>query len=102
MKALEDRKYEEAAGLFAKAVEADPSDYAAQFHLALSYSLLGRAADAIPIYKKVLTLKPGLYEAELSVGILLVGQKQFAEAIPYLTDRKSTRLNSSHVEISYA
>jgi len=84
MKALEENKYREAADLFAKAVEADPADYAANFHLALSYSLLGRAADAIPVYKKVLTLKPGLYEAELNLGILLVGQKQAAEAIPYL------------------
>src|SRR5437763_2597152 len=86
MKALEQNRYQEAAGLFAKAVEADPGDYAANFHLALSYSLLGRPADAIPLYKKTLTLKPQLYEAELNLGILLVGQKQAAEAIPYLRD----------------
>src|ERR1700751_4730518 len=84
MKALEDRKYQEAADLFAKAVAADPGDYAANFHLALSYSLLGKASEAIPIYKKVLELKPGLYEAELNLGIILVGQKQPKDAIPYL------------------
>jgi tetratricopeptide (TPR) repeat protein len=84
MKALEEHKYQEAAGLFAKAVAADPGDYAANFHLALSYSLLDKPAEAIPIYKKVLELKPGLYEAELNLGILLVGQKQAREAIPYL------------------
>ena len=84
MKALEDRKYQEAADLFAKAVAADPGDYAANFHLALSYSLLGKAAEAIPVYKKVLELKPGLYEAELNLGILLAGQKPANEAIPYL------------------
>lgn len=91
MKALEDHKYQEAADLFSKAVDADPGDYAANFHLALSYSLLGKAAEAIPIYKKVLELKPGLYEAQLNLGILLVGQKQPKEAIPYLqsaTDQK--------------
>src|SRR3979411_1134822 len=79
MKALEDRKYQEAADLFAKAVASDPGDYAANFHLAFSYSLLGKPADAIPIYKKALELKPGLYEAELNLGILLVGQKQASE-----------------------
>src|ERR1700694_4745816 len=84
MKALEDRKYQEAADLFTKAVAADPGDYAANFHLALSYSLLGKAAEAIPVYKKVLELKPGLYEAELNLGILLAGQKPATEAIPYL------------------
>jgi tetratricopeptide (TPR) repeat protein len=84
MKALDDRKYQEAADLFAKAVAADPADYAANFHLALSYSLLGKAAEAIPVYKKVLELKPGLYEAELNLGILLAGQKPANEAAPYL------------------
>src|SRR5258706_6923458 len=86
MKALEDRKYQEAADLFAKAVAAEPGDYAANFHLALSYSLLGKAAEAIPVYRKVLELKPGLYVAELNLGILLVGQKQASESIPYLQD----------------
>src|SRR5215510_7262927 len=84
LKALEERKYQEAAVLFAKAVAADPGDYAANFHLALSYSLLDKPAEAIPVYKRVLELKPGLYEAELNLGILLLGQKQSPEAILYL------------------
>jgi tetratricopeptide (TPR) repeat protein len=91
MKALEDRKYQEAADLFAKAVAAEPGDYAANFHLALSYSLLGKASEAIPVYKKVLDLKPGLYEAELNLGILLAGQKPAAEAIPYLQSAAEKR-----------
>ncbi len=91
MKALEDRKYQEAADLFAKAVAAEPADYAANFHLALSYSLLGKAAEAIPVYKKVLELKPGLYEAELNLGILLAGQKPATEAIPYLQSATEKR-----------
>jgi len=86
MKALEERRYQEASELFAKAVAADPSDYAAQFHLALSYSLLGKPAEAIPVYQTVLKLKPRLYEAELNLGILLVTQKQPREAVPYLQD----------------
>jgi tetratricopeptide (TPR) repeat protein len=84
MKALEEKRYADAADLFAKAAAADPGDYAAHFHLALSHSLLGNAAQAIPAYRKVLELKPGLYEAELNLGILLLGQKQAAEAIPHL------------------
>ena len=84
MKALEEQRYQEAVDLFARAAEADPSDYAATFHLALSYSLLGKTAEAVPAYRKTLQLKPGLYEAELNLGILLIGQKQAAEAIPYL------------------
>jgi tetratricopeptide (TPR) repeat protein len=84
MKALEAGKYDQAAELFAKSVAADPKDYVAHFHLALSYSMLKRDAEAIAEYKKVLELKPGLYEAELNLGILLIRDSRAAEAEPYL------------------
>ena len=84
MKALDGKRYEEAAGLFAKAVAEDPKDYGAHFHLALSYSLLGKDAEAIPEYKTVLELKPGLYEAELNLGIGLLRGKDAAQALSYL------------------
>ena len=84
LKALDTAKYDQAAELFGKAVAADPKDYAAHFHLALSYSMLKRDADSLAEYKKVLELKPGLYEAELNAGILLIRDKQPAAAAPYL------------------
>jgi tetratricopeptide (TPR) repeat protein len=84
LKALEANKYEEAAQLFVKAVEADSKDYSAHFHLALSYSLLGKDAEAIPEYRKVLEIQPGLFEAELNLGIVLVRQKRAGEALPLL------------------
>ncbi|RPI12468.1 MAG: hypothetical protein EHM65_05935, partial [Acidobacteriales bacterium] len=83
-KALEAKQYAVAAQQFAKAVEADPKDYAARFHLALSQSLLGKDDEAITEYKKTLELKPGLYEAEVNLGMLLVEQKQPREAIGIL------------------
>lgn len=85
MKALEAKEYAAAAQSFAKAVEADPKDYAARFHLALANSLLGKAAEAVAGYRRVLELKPGLYEAEVNLGMLLVEQKQPHEAIAPLT-----------------
>src|SRR5450755_79751 len=91
-KALDAAKYQQAAELFGKAVAADPKDYAAHFHLALSYTMLKRDAEGIAEYKRVLELKPGLYEAELNAGILLIRDKQPADAIPYLqqaVDQKS-------------
>jgi tetratricopeptide (TPR) repeat protein len=84
MKALDAQKYEQAAEQFGKAVAADPKDYAAHFHLALSYSMLKRDAEAVAEYKKVLDLKPGLYEAELNMGILLIRDQQAADAVSYL------------------
>ncbi len=84
LRALEANRYEEAVAYFTKAVEANAQDYAAQFHLALALSLLGRDAEAIARYKTVLELKPGLYEAELNLGILLLRQKRPQEAVGHL------------------
>jgi len=86
IKALEAQKYDEAAALFTKAVEADPKDYAAHFHLGLAYSLAMNDARAIPEYKIVLDLKPGLYEAELNLGISLLRSKDAAGAVPHLKE----------------
>lgn len=83
-KALDAQKYELAAQYFAQAVEADPRDYAARFHLALAYSLTGKDAEAIAGYRKVLELKPGLYQAELNLGTVLLRRKQARDAVPYL------------------
>ena len=84
LKALNEEKYEEAAQAFQQAVEADPEDYGARFHLALAHSLLGDSAEAIAGYEKVLELKPRLYEAELNLGLLLLDQKDPRRAIPHL------------------
>ena len=83
-KALEEGKYEAAVTAFTAAVAADAKDYAAHFHLALAYSLLHRDAEGIAEYRKTLELHPGLYEAELNGGILLLRDKQAAEALPLL------------------
>jgi len=80
IKALEERRYQEAVAAFAKVVAADPKDYGAQFHLALSLSLLGDNDQAIAAYRKVLELKPDLYEAELNLGILLIEKKDYTAA----------------------
>ncbi|HJT89571.1 MAG TPA: tetratricopeptide repeat protein [Bryobacteraceae bacterium] len=84
MKALEEGKYEAAAQFFTKAIESDPKDYAAHFNLGLTYSYLHRDAEGIAEYRKALALKPGLVEAQLNEGILLLRQKNAAEALPLL------------------
>src|SRR2546430_11570444 len=50
-------------------------------------------------------LKPGVTsgQAEAEMAVLFAGlEKQFSQTNMNLTDRKSTRLNSSHSQISYA
>jgi tetratricopeptide (TPR) repeat protein len=90
-KALDEQKYDVAAELLTKAVAANPKDYATQFNLALTYSLLGKDDDAIAGYRKVLELEPGLYEAELNLGIVLLRQKRAPEAVPVLEDAAGKR-----------
>jgi len=84
LKALDAKQYDQAAQLFSRAIQADPQDYTAHFHLALAYSLLEKDTEAIPEYQKTLELKPGLYQAELNLGILLVRAKRATEAVPLL------------------
>jgi tetratricopeptide (TPR) repeat protein len=84
LKALDAKDYGFAAQEFTKAVAADPKDYTAHFNLALANTFLGKPAEAIAGYKKVLELQPGLYEAQLNLGIVLLGQKRAGDALPYL------------------
>src|ERR1700733_494684 len=84
LKALDAQKYDAAVELFTKAVAEDPKDYGVRFNLALAYSLLGKDAESIPQYKAVLELKPGLYEAELNLGISLLRSKDAAGAVVQL------------------
>jgi tetratricopeptide (TPR) repeat protein len=86
IQALDAKNYPAALDLFTKAVEADPKDYAAHFHLALAYSLLDKYADAIPQYRIVLDLRPRLYDAELNLAMCLLHVKDADAAVPLLKD----------------
>lgn len=82
MKALEEGKYDAAVEAFRKVIAAEPADYTAHFNLALAYGFLHRDAEGIAEYRKTLELKPGLYEAQLNGGILLMRQNNAADALP--------------------
>src|SRR5262245_12479848 len=86
LKALEEGRYDAAVSAFTKAIGSDPKDYFAHFNLAMSYTLSNKDAEAIAEYRKTLELKPGLYEAELNGGIVLMRQKNPADAAPLLED----------------
>jgi tetratricopeptide (TPR) repeat protein len=82
MKALDAAKYEVAVQAFNKAIEADPKDYTAHFNLALAYGFLHQDAEGVAEYRKTLELKPGLYEAQLNAGILLMRRQDPVAALP--------------------
>src|ERR1035441_2705888 len=83
-KALQDGKFDAAIQGFTQAIAADPKDYFSHFNLALAYGYLRRDTEGVAEYRKTLELKPGLFEAELNAGMLLVSEKEPAEALPLL------------------
>ena len=84
LKALDQRQYQNAVDAFTKAIAADPADFSSHFNLDFAYSMLGNDKLAIDEYKKTLELKPGLYQAELNLGIILLRDKQASDAVPHL------------------
>lgn len=84
MKAMEANRWEEAEKAFTKAVAEDAQDYAARFHLALAQTFLNKDDAAMAGFKKTLELKPGLYEAQLNLGLLLFRYRQFEDAVVQL------------------
>ncbi len=86
LQALDHQQFAQAEQIFSKLAAQDPKDFTAFFNLALAESGLGKRDEAIRDYRKVLELKPNLFEAELNLGILYLRGKQNAEAIPILED----------------
>src|SRR5207249_10439888 len=68
------------------------------FTLALSLAHEHRYKEAIPVLKNAMAMLPNVPELKKLMGISLIETGEVAAGI----DRKSTRLNSSHVSISYA
>jgi len=85
-KALDEKRYQDAAQLFSKAVDADPKDYSAHFNLALAYGFLDNSGGAVAEYRKTLELKPALFEAETNLGLVYLRQKDSASAVPLFED----------------
>ena len=95
LQALDHRDYAQAEQIFSKLAEADPKDYSALFNLALAETGLKKESEAAEHYKQVLALKPGLYEAELNLGILDVHNQRPADAIPLLRDAAKQKTNQA-------
>ncbi|MBV8551701.1 MAG: tetratricopeptide repeat protein [Acidobacteriaceae bacterium] len=84
LQALDRQDYQQAAQIFSKLSAADPQDYSALFYLALAETGLKHDDQAVEDYKRVLALKPGLYEAELNLGMVYLRDHRAGDAIPLL------------------
>lgn len=86
LEALHRGDYQQAEQIFSKILAADPNNYSAFFNLAFAETALKKDDDAADHYKQALALKPGLYQAELNLGMLYLRDHRPSDAIPLLRD----------------
>jgi tetratricopeptide (TPR) repeat protein len=98
--AIEKQDYATAEPLLKRVVASDPANYAAWFDLGFLYNALGKTDDSIAAYRKSVAAKPGVFESNLNLGLMLVkagqpGAEQFLRA--------ATKLKpTAHVQESQA
>ena len=89
--ALDAGKFAEAEASFERAVAADKSDYSALFYLALAQTFLNKDDAAMAGFRRVLEMKPGLFEAEVNLGLLEYRHRKFDAAIATLESARKSK-----------
>ena len=79
------KNYEEAAALFRRIVEADPSDFPAWTELGTMSYAMGKVEDAEEAYMRALREKPDFLRAAINLGRLRIAMKKFELAIEALS-----------------
>ena len=74
--AIEKQDYVTAEPLLKKVVAQDSDNYAAWFDLGFLYNALGKTEDSIAAYRKSVTAKPGVFESNLNLGLMLAKARQ--------------------------
>lgn len=77
-------RYEDAAELFQKAVDAQPEDASCRVNLGVTLSKLGKHDEAIKQLEKALELQPDNFSAHFNIGSLLLFEGQHEKAIEHL------------------
>jgi len=95
LQALDQKDYARAEQIFSELAAADSKDYSAFFNLALAETALKKDDQAAAHFKQVLALKPGLYEAELDLGMLDLRDRDPAGAVPLLQDAAKQKTNQA-------
>jgi tetratricopeptide (TPR) repeat protein len=73
---IEKQDYSTAEPLLKKVVEQDPYNYVAWFDLGFLYNAQGKTEDSIAAYRKSVASKPGVFESNLNLGLMLVKAHQ--------------------------
>jgi len=91
--ALDKGEFAAAEREFEKAVAADAQDYSAHFYLALARTFLNKDDEAAKGFEKTLELKPGLFEAQVNLGLLHYRYRRYPQAIEQLRAAVDQRPN---------
>ncbi len=105
LKALDANQPATAEPLLRQAVAAAPNDVSAHFNLALALSMQRKDEEAIAEFRKTLALQPGLYQADLNLGMLLLRNQRPADALPVLkeaADKQNDRQKTARANLYYA
>jgi Tfp pilus assembly protein PilF len=76
--------YRAALVLFEQSVAKDPNDVAARYYRGVTRARLGQVDGAVEDLTWVVQQRPGFDRAALELGIVLVGDGRYAEALPWL------------------
>lgn len=82
--AIQKNDFTTARTLLQKYTAKDPKDYRGWYTLAYADSASGDKSAAVEDYKRALSLKPDLFEANLNLGLLLAQSGDRKAALPYV------------------
>lgn len=101
LKALDANQPATAEPLLRQAVAAAPDDVTAHFNLALALSMQRKDEEAMAEFRRTLALQPGLYQADLNLGMLLLRNQRPADALPVLKEAVDKQ-KTAHATLYYA
>jgi tetratricopeptide (TPR) repeat protein len=96
---LKEGKFVEAIAEYKTSLEDHPENAAAYFGMALAQTQAGLAKEAVLSYEAALKINPQLWEAETNLGMLLMNQQRFEQALPHF--QKASELNSKNFQAAF-
>lgn len=96
---LKEGKFVEAIAEYKSSLEDHRENEAAYFGMALAQTQAGLAKEAVLSYEAALKINPQLWEAETNLGMLLMNQQSFEQALPHF--QKALDLNPKNFQSAF-
>ena len=96
---LKEGKLVEAIDEYKRSLEDHPENEAAYFGMALAQTQTGMTKEAALSYEAALKINPQLWEAETNLGMLLMKQQSFDQALPHF--QRALELNPTNFQAAF-